>query len=131
MNCAPLTSIRGALGLALGKTANQLPAKAWQMLEMASHNSERLTLLINDILDQEKIESGRLGFEFKHLDLAALAQRAVQDNEGFAHSHQVSLTLDAGIDQAMVRGDEHRLLQVFSNLISNVVKYSPRVDRLR
>ncbi len=54
----PLTSIRGALGLVLGKSAGELPDKARQMLEMAERNSERLTLLINDILDLEKIESG-------------------------------------------------------------------------
>ncbi len=121
----PLTSIRGALGLVLGNAAGELPEKARLMLEMAARNSERLTLLINDILDLEKIEAGHLEFDFGIVDLVALAARALEDNQGYAHKHQVRLLLDCHIPEAPVRADEHRLLQVFSNLISNAVKYSP------
>ncbi|MDO9371200.1 MAG: PAS domain S-box protein [Gammaproteobacteria bacterium] len=126
----PLTSIRGALSLVMGKAAQQLPEKARRMLELAERNSERLTLLINDILDLEKIEAGRLEFNFKIVDLATLAGRALEDNEGYATEHQVQLVLDRQVTHAPVRADEHRLLQVFSNLISNAVKYSPRGGRV-
>ena len=121
----PLTSIRGALSLLMGKAAEHLPEKARRMLEMAERNSERLTLLINDILDLEKIEAGRLEFDFKDLDLVDVAARALEDNGGYASKHQVQLVFDQQVTQAPVRADEHRLLQVFANLISNAVKYSP------
>ena len=121
----PLTSIRGALGLVLGKFASGLPDKARQLLETANRNSERLTLLINDILDLEKIESGRLEFEFKGLDLVTIAHQAIIANEGYGQQHEVHLQLVDAPESAMVWGDEHRLLQVFANLISNAVKYSP------
>jgi len=127
----PLTSIRGALDLVLGKSAGQLPDKAQKMLAMAARNSERLTLLINDILDLEKIESGRIEFEFALIDLIPLAHRALEDNEGYAHKHRVQLVLTtSGLKQAVVKGDEHRLLQVFANLISNAIKFSPPEDRV-
>ncbi len=122
----PLTSIRGALGLVMGRYAEALPEKARHMLAMAERNSERLTLLINDILDLEKIESGRLDFEFKPADLLALVRRALDDNEGYARRHDVHLRLLTDVREAAVYGDEHRLLQVLANLISNAVKYSPK-----
>jgi len=122
----PLTSISGALALVLGNVTGELPEKARLMLEMAARNSERLTLLINDILDLEKIEAGRLDFDYRIVDMVDLATRALEDNEGYAGKHQVRLMLDSQITQATVRADEHRLLQVFSNLISNAVKYSPK-----
>ena len=120
----PLTSISGALALVLGKVTGDLPEKMRLMLEMAARNSERLTLLINDILDLEKIEAGHLEFDFRVVDLVTLAARALEDNEGYARKHQVRLVLDCQVTQASVRADEHRLLQVFSNLISNAVKFS-------
>ncbi|MBU3909908.1 MAG: PAS domain S-box protein [Gammaproteobacteria bacterium] len=122
----PLTSIRGALGLVLGKFGAGMADKARQLLETANRNSERLTLLINDILDLEKIESGRLDFEFKSSDLVAIARQAISANEGYGHQHGVRLRLVAAPEQARLWADEHRLLQVFANLISNAVKYSPR-----
>lgn len=121
----PLTSIRGALGLVLGKLSEQLPAKALKLLETADRNSARLTLLINDILDLEKIESGRLEFEYKPLDLVALAKQALAANEGYAAQHGVTLRLTEHPDKASIWADEHRLMQVFANLLSNAVKYSP------
>ena len=121
----PLTSIRGALGLLIGKFASALPAKPRQLLETANRNAERLTLLINDILDLEKIESGRLDFAFEALDLVAVVHQAIATNEGYGHQHGVALRLTDTPESAMVWADEHRLLQVFANLISNAVKYSP------
>lgn len=120
----PLTSIRGALGLIMGKFASGLPNKALQLLDTAKRNAERLTLLINDILDLEKIESGKLEFEFKAIDLVPLTKQAIVANEGYGQQHNVHLRLLDTPDSAMVWADEHRLLQVFSNLISNAVKYS-------
>lgn len=127
----PLTSIRGALGLVLGKFANTLPDKAKQLLETASRNGERLTVLINDILDLEKLASGQIELEFKVLDLMVLARQAINANEGYALQHAVRLRLENGLESAYVRADENRLSQVFANLLSNAVKYSPQGGEVR
>lgn len=121
----PLTSIRGALGLSLSGKLGEIPAKARKMLEVADRNSERLSLLINDILDLEKIESGRLDFELKETDLVEVVRHALDSNEGYASRYKVSLSLSSAPASARVVVDEHRLAQALANLLSNAIKYSP------
>ncbi|MBQ0721533.1 MAG: response regulator [Gammaproteobacteria bacterium] len=127
----PLTSIRGALGIVLGKESASLSPKAKKMLDTANRNSERLTLLINDILDLEKIEAGEMSFELRVVDIHALAERALLENESYAKNYQVDLHLQPTEGDAIfVLGDENRLLQVFANLLSNAIKFSPSGDRV-
>ncbi|MBI1424978.1 MAG: PAS domain S-box protein [Gammaproteobacteria bacterium] len=121
----PLTSIKGAIALVMSKSARQLPEKSYAMLETASRNCERLTVLINDILDLEKIESGRLQFEFKPVDLCSLVQSSLEANEPYAQQHGVRLQLETELEHAVVWGDNNRLHQVFANLLSNAIKFSP------
>ena len=120
----PLTSIRGALGLIHGKWSQALPEKARNLLEVANRNSERLTLLINDILDLEKIESGRMEFKMESFDLMALIDQAYEDNQGYAAKHAIQLVKKIDPQELYVSGDYHRLLQVLANLISNAIKFS-------
>lgn len=130
----PLTSIRGSLSLVLGKMKSVLTPKAIELLEMAERNSERLTFLINDLLDLEKMSAGQLEFEFAEVNLIELCKRAVTDNQGYAEQQNVTLSFvpstlmaKAAIpvdDGVMVWGDENRLLQVLANLISNAAKFS-------
>jgi PAS domain S-box-containing protein len=122
----PLTSIRGSLGLIAGGVAGELPEKARTLVEIASKSCERLVRLINDILDVEKIESGKMGFHWGPVELAPLAERAVEDNRPYAEGYGVELRIAGAAPGARVWGDPDRLLQVMTNLISNAVKFSPR-----
>lgn len=126
----PLTSIRGALGLVLGGALGEFPDKARAMLESANRNSERLTALVNDMLDLDKLESGTLPLDIRQLDVRDVLQQAIEVNEGYAARHGVQLSLELPADRTMVDADEHRLAQVMANLISNAVKYSPEHGRV-
>ncbi|ABE46702.1 response regulator [Polaromonas sp. JS666] len=121
----PLTSIRGSLGLIAGGVAGELPAMAKSLVGIASNNCERLIRLINDILDSEKIESGKMHFELQQVELQPLLAQALAANEGFAGQHNVKLALDAPADAVRVSVDSDRLTQVVTNLLSNAVKFSP------
>ncbi|KKD60752.1 histidine kinase [Grimontia sp. AD028] len=120
----PLTSIRGALGLILGKFTDELPPKTQKMLTLALRNCERLTLLINDILDIEKLESDQMVYSFHRNNLYSIITRSLEDNEGYARQHKVSLSFHADIENAYINADSTRLQQVMANLLSNAIKYS-------
>jgi len=123
----PLTSIKGSLGLLVGGVAGPLPAQASQLLQIAKMNTDRLTRLVNDILDIEKLEFGQLKLQPAETDIAAVMQEALQQNQAYAEQYQVRLTFNGDADPGhyCLYLDKFRLLQVLSNLISNAVKFSP------
>lgn len=122
----PLTSIRGALGLINSGLCGPLPDKVNALLTIATNNTERLLLLINDILDIEKIESGHLRFDFKRLVLADLVEKAIADCSSYAVEHQIQFTFSAEDRLVQVNADPDRLIQVINNLLSNAAKFSPQ-----
>jgi PAS domain S-box-containing protein len=121
----PLTSIAGALGLLAGEAAGKLPDAAARLVAIASANSQRLARLINDILDIEKLEFGKVVFRLKRLDVRTLVEQSIDANRGFAEKYGVRVRLVEGSDSCIVRVDADRLFQVVTNLLSNAVKFSP------
>jgi PAS domain S-box-containing protein len=121
----PLTSIRGSLGLISGGVAGELPEAVKSLVGIAKNNCERLIRLINDILDSEKIESGKLRLDLQVVDIRQLVQQALAANEGFAGQHNVRLVMRAPETPLHVRIDSDRMTQVLTNLLSNAVKFSP------
>jgi PAS domain S-box-containing protein len=122
----PMTSIAGSLRLLMGGVAGPLPDAVSRLLGIAHNNSQRLVRLINDILDIEKIESGKTSFVLKPAGLRALAAQSIEASRGFAEGFGVALRLDPASTEAVVRVDPDRVIQVITNLISNAVKFSPR-----
>lgn len=121
----PLTSIRGALGLA--RNAALPSAQKDEVLDLAEANAKRLGLLIDDLLDMEKIDNGRMQFNVERYALAPLLAEAVRLAGGLGDVYDVAFALESGAaaDDAHARVDKHRFLQVVSNLLSNAAKFSP------
>lgn len=122
----PLTSISGALGLIAGGVAGDLDSKGKTLVDSAFNNCQRLGKLVNDILDVERIGSGRLEYAFETLDLNFILQESVSDNQSFAETYGVSIEFQPMPSAALVKGDPMRLSQVMANLLSNAIKFSPR-----
>lgn len=120
----PLTSIRGALGLITAGVAGPLPDRAASLLKIAHQNSERLVLLVNDILDMEKIESGRMVFESKKLPLRPLLEEAMAASGNYLPEKKVRLALVDDAPRSEVNVDPDRLQQVLANLLSNAIKFT-------
>lgn len=120
----PLTSIRGALGLLSSGILGQINDKAANLLRIATTNSDRLVRLINDILDLERIQSGREPITFRSLPLSDVVRQAMDGMQPVADAAGVQLLHDT--TPVEIVGDPDRLLQVLTNLLSNAVKFSPQ-----
>lgn len=120
----PLTSIRGSLGLMTGGAVGEIPQQAQEILKIAGHNTERLLLLINDILDIQKIESGELEMTFEKFDVMPFLEQAVEDNNAYAEQFSVKIMLEPCDKVLLVKANKDRLMQVMANLLSNAIKFS-------
>lgn len=120
----PLTSIRGSLGLLAAGVTGVLPDKAKELVSIAMQNCERLVRLVNDILDSEKMLSGKMELSMRALDIVALIERSVRENESYATTHGVTVSLQSSASEARVMADTDRLVQVVTNLLSNACKFS-------
>ena len=121
----PLTSIRGALGMLIGGMAGDVDPAARPLLDIAHKSCERLVRLINDLLDIEKLESGRLQLQMQPLQLRTLVEQAVEQNAAYAREFGVRIEARVDDGDAWLRGDADRLAQVMANLLSNAAKHSP------
>ena len=118
----PLTSIRGSLGLLAGGRLGELPARADSLVTVALQSSERLTRLINDLLDIERIESGVRPMEVVAIDAAELISAATRQIEGMASAMSVRVVVEQA--PGRVLADEDRIMQTLTNLLGNALKYS-------
>ena len=125
----PLTSIRGALGLLASGLIGNITERGQKMLDIAVTNTDRLVRLINDILDLERIDSGRVELNHTLCDAADLIATAVDGIQTFADRAEVQIDV-APIQQSLwVDGD--RIIQTLTNLLSNAVKFSPPGSTVR
>lgn len=121
----PLTSIKGSLGLINQAAGDEISDKWKQMINIAYRNSERLSLLVNDILDIEKLDAGLMPFDMAPVEIADFVEEAVESNKGYGEERNVGMVLRSPPPRVTVEGDRLRLMQVMSNILSNAAKYSP------
>lgn len=126
----PITSMMGSLGLLANGVVGQLPDRAQQLASMALSNCERLLVIVNDILDIQRIESGKLEVALQPADLNAVVRDAVRHNESYAAQFGSHFTLHESPKPVPVRLDPTRFSQVLDNLLSNAVKYGREKDEV-
>ena len=124
----PLTSINASLGLVADGITGDVGPESAELIEIARNNADRLVRLINDILDIEKIEAGRMEYRFRELPLRHLVNQAIEANRAFAAQFGVEFTVTDSAPATLVNVDADRLIQVLTNLLSNAAKFSPHGD---
>jgi signal transduction histidine kinase len=125
----PLTSIRASLGLLAGGALVSRPEKSQQMLDIALGNTDRLVRLVNDILDLERIGSGKAELQQSLCSVDELCERAASLQTVNAQKTNIRFTFETG--NVMVYADADRILQTLTNLISNAIKFCPPDSEIR
>jgi PAS domain S-box-containing protein len=121
----PLTSILGSLQLLRSGALGDMDRDQGELVEVAERNGQRLLDLINEVLDIEKIESGRLTLMPEPMPIDSLLNESVRLNQGYADRFRANLALHGAVPGVIVRADRKRLMQVMTNLLSNAAKFSP------
>jgi PAS domain S-box-containing protein len=119
----PVTSIKGSLGLLTSGILDAEPEKSRELMSIALANTNRLQLLINDILDVDKLESGKMEFRFRDTDLVKLLHDVVAANQSYADQYGISLVCKVPAT-CNVKIDPDRIFQVLTNILSNAIKFS-------
>lgn len=120
----PLTAIAASLALIEDAPDANLSGETKELIDIAHANSQRLHRLVNDILDIEKLEAGKVAFHMQRVEVGTLLAQTIAANRTSAQSHGVHLyCYSAGIHDVLA--DPDRLTQILSNLISNAIKFSP------
>lgn len=121
----PLTSIIGSLQLINTGVLGDVSADVGELTHVAERNAQRLLDMINDILDIEKIESGKLSMHPEVLGMDEVVRESMLLNKAFAERFKVRFMASGGLPGRTVLADRKRLLQVMTNLLSNAAKFSP------
>ena len=118
----PLTSIRGSLGLLASGAAGLLSVQVVEVVALAERNAIRLMALIEDILDLERLETGKVELQVTRVPIASILRRAMESLAAFGAQ---GVRVDAPTVSSSIDGDADRIVQVLVNLLSNAVKFSP------
>lgn len=119
----PLTAIQGSLEIFESGMAGEINERGTRLLTVLTRNSDRMMLLINDLLDSQKIQSGMMKVEKSQFPVAALFDEVASAFEALLREQ--SIQLEIGATELQMSGDRAKLNRVMSNLVSNAVKYSP------
>jgi signal transduction histidine kinase len=122
----PLTAIKGALGLMQAGVLDKSPEKIPAIIDIAYKNADRLHHLINDILDIERLNVGKMNFQMESVEVSSLLEEAALSIESYGSQYGVTFVNSYTDELLYVNGDHHRLIQVMANLLSNAAKFSHR-----
>ncbi|MGB0561491.1 MAG: PAS domain-containing protein [Spirulinaceae cyanobacterium] len=121
----PLTSIHGAIKLLETGKLGDFDAQGQQLLHIAANNTTRLTSLINDILDLQRLESGQFNLNSQACSVVELFEQSIQTMTAIAAPHHIQINDLPTEPSLQVWADPDYLMQVLTNLLSNAIKFSP------
>ena len=126
----PLASIIGYVDLMLDEETGSLNEEQSQYLDVIERNAERLSRLINDILDISRIEAGRIDLAMAPLDVVQIAKETVVTMQPQAQAKGIEMTVSIPEGLPIIQGDPDRIRQVLVNVLGNAIKFTPQDGRV-
>jgi len=127
----PLTIIKGALNLLLTDGDQLDPERFKKYLHMAKNNADHLNVLISNLLDLSRLESGQLKLELERVDMVRLLRESVEQFREMAKKNNIRLSSEISVDSPYLLGDPVRVRQILDNLLSNAIKFTPPQGEIR
>ena len=122
----PLTPIKNALAILASGRCGMLGENAVKFIDMAKRNVENLTSIINDILDINKIEAGKMDFNYKTMNIHSVIENVKNNFDCVAKEHEIIFKAEEQDNLPDIYADSQRLGQVLTNLVSNAIKFTPK-----
>lgn len=122
----PLTPIKNALSILASGRCGHLEENAMKFVDMAKRNVENLTNIINDILDINKIEAGKMDFNYKLMNIHSVIENVRANFDCVAKEHEIIFNTQEQDNLPDIYADSQRLGQVLTNLVSNAIKFTPK-----
>jgi PAS domain S-box-containing protein len=126
----PLTSIKGFIALLLGNAAGQTTPDQKEFLEIVQNNSDRLLLLINEILDISKMSSGGFSIQKSGFDLVKILDSSIRDMSSIIARKKITIIKETPFSGLKMQVDEYRFSQAIINLLNNAIKFSPQASKI-
>ena len=121
----PLTSIKNSLEMMLSGRMGEITKVQDNFLGLAKRNVDRLSGIINDLLDLSKIEAGKMEYRFEPINILEPVKFVISTFASLAEKKNIELTLNSAVEELKVYGDSDRIEQVMNNLVSNAIKFTP------
>lgn len=122
----PLTPIKNALSILSSGRCGELSENAAKFVNMAKRNVTNLTSIINDILDINKIEAGKMNFSYKNMNIHSVIENVKNNFDCVAKEHCINLIVQETENLPNIYADSQRLEQILTNLVSNAIKFTPQ-----
>lgn len=126
----PLTSIKNALDILMTGKCGEINESGTKFLDMAKRNVQRLSGIINDLLDLSKIEAGKMDFHFKNINIHQVIDYVKSTLSILAKEKNLTLIIDETENLPDINADSQRLEQVLTNLVSNAIKFTPEGKKI-
>ena len=126
----PLAAMKEGVNIVLDEVVGKLNEKQKKFLDVAKRNADRLCVLIDDVLDFQKLEAGRMKLDIQSNDIVEVGSEVHETMSLYSKKNEVELSFESAGELPEAKFDRAKIIQVLTNLVSNAIKFTPEKGRV-